>query len=219
VVAAREAFHIPAWTLSTPPALRGKALSRGTNPCANGVTTGLWLAASRLHRRRRDLGAFFRLMKARLGTPKAITATAHTLARLIYTMLEHGTAYVRQRMADYEQRYRDRTAHTLTRRAQALGCALVKTYAGTPMSRSLPRSSSLEGLRRSRGTRRPSAYSSTWVVRLPLAVRAMWEKAESGVAPCQCFSPAETCTTSPVVMTSCVASVAMMPFPAVTNST
>jgi hypothetical protein len=31
-------------------------------------------------------------MKARLGTPKAITATAHRLARLIYTMLKHGTA-------------------------------------------------------------------------------------------------------------------------------
>ena len=32
-------------------------------------------------------------MKARLGTPKAITATAHKLARLIYAMLKHGTAH------------------------------------------------------------------------------------------------------------------------------
>jgi transposase len=72
-------------------------------------------------------------MKARLGTPKAITATAHKLARLIYTMLKHGTTYVRQSMADDEQHYRDRTVQSLTRRAQALGCALVKPYAGTPM--------------------------------------------------------------------------------------
>jgi transposase len=51
-------------------------------------------------------GAFLRPMKARLGAPKAITATTHTLARLMYTMLGHGTAYVRQSMADYEQHYR-----------------------------------------------------------------------------------------------------------------
>jgi hypothetical protein len=31
-------------------------------------------------------------------------------------------------------------------------------------------------------------YSSTCVVVLPFAVNAMWENAESGVAPCQCFS-------------------------------
>jgi transposase len=72
-------------------------------------------------------------MKARLGTPKAITATAHTLARLIYTTLGHGIVYVRQRLADYERHYRDRTVQSLTRRAQALGCALGKPYAGTPM--------------------------------------------------------------------------------------
>jgi hypothetical protein len=35
-------------------------------------------------------------MKGRLGTPQAITATAHKLARLLYTMLKHGTADVRQ---------------------------------------------------------------------------------------------------------------------------
>jgi hypothetical protein len=33
-------------------------------------------------------------MQARLGTPKAMTATAHTLARLVDTLLKHGTADV-----------------------------------------------------------------------------------------------------------------------------
>jgi transposase len=64
-----------------------------------------------------------RRMKARLGTPKAITATAHKLARLIYTRLKHGTAYVRESLADYEQHYRDRIVQHLTRRAKALGYA------------------------------------------------------------------------------------------------
>jgi transposase len=71
-------------------------------------------------------------MKARLGTPKAITATAHKLARLLYTLLKHGTVYVRQSLADYEQHYRDRMLQQLTRRAKALGYALVQTPAATP---------------------------------------------------------------------------------------
>ncbi len=71
-------------------------------------------------------------MKARLGAPKAITATAHKLARLVYSMLKHGTAYVMQGMDEYEQQYRDRTVKNLTRRAKTLGSTLVQTSEGTP---------------------------------------------------------------------------------------
>jgi len=35
-------------------------------------------------------------MRARLGPPQAITATAHNLARLVYSMLKHGTDHVDQ---------------------------------------------------------------------------------------------------------------------------
>jgi hypothetical protein len=109
------------------------------------VATALHLAASCLQRSQSALGAFFRRMNARVGTPKAITATAHTLARLISTMLKHGTAYVRQRLADDEPQYQDRILQHVTRRAKALGYALVKTPTGAPMSCSRPRSSSSEG--------------------------------------------------------------------------
>ena len=40
------------------------------------------------------LGAFLRRKKAHLGAPKAITVTAHKLARLIYSMLRNGQEYV-----------------------------------------------------------------------------------------------------------------------------
>jgi transposase len=110
----------------------GKVLSRGTKPCATRAATARRLAASCLQRRQSALGAFFRRMKARLGTPKAITATAHKLARMIYTMLKHGTAYVRQSLADYAQHDRDRMIQPLTRRAKALGYALVQTPMGAP---------------------------------------------------------------------------------------
>jgi hypothetical protein len=92
----------------------------------------LRLAASCLHRRQSALGAFCRRMKARLGTPKAITATAHTLARLIYTMLKHGTASVRQHLADDEQPYRNRMVQNLTRRAKGFGYVVVQISEGTP---------------------------------------------------------------------------------------
>jgi hypothetical protein len=52
----------------------GKVLSRRVRPGAHRVTVALRLAARSLHHSQSALGAFFRRMKARLGTPKAITA-------------------------------------------------------------------------------------------------------------------------------------------------
>jgi hypothetical protein len=62
-------------------------------------------------------------------------------------------------------------------------------------------------------------YGADGVVVLPFAVKAMCEKSESGVAPCQCFSSAVICTTSPTMISCSSVSVAIMPVPAVTNST
>jgi len=73
-----------------------------------------------------SLGAFFRRLKARLGAPKAITATAHKLARLIYRMLRFGTEYVDRGQDYYEQRYQSRVVAHLMRRAQQLGYQLIK---------------------------------------------------------------------------------------------
>jgi len=42
-------------------------------------------------------------------------------------MLQHGTAYVKRGMDEYEQQYRDRAVKTLTRRAKTLGYTLLKT--------------------------------------------------------------------------------------------
>ena len=42
-------------------------------------------------------GGFYRRIKARPGAPKAITATAHKLARIFYRMWATGRAYERGR--------------------------------------------------------------------------------------------------------------------------
>ena len=75
------------------------------------------------------MGAFFRRMKARLGTPKAITATAHKLARLVYSLLQHGSAYVQQGLEHYEAQYRERKVTTMAKQAKALGYTLVPLVA------------------------------------------------------------------------------------------
>jgi hypothetical protein len=59
-----------------------------------------------------------------MDRPKAITATAHKLARLIYTLLTKGTDYVDVGAAQYERQFRDRTLQNLKKRAQALGFEL-----------------------------------------------------------------------------------------------
>jgi transposase len=104
----------------------GKKLSSRTKPSASRAAAALRLAASSLYRSRSALGAFYRRMKARLGAPKAVTATAHKLARLVYRMLRFGTEYVDRGQDYYERRYQSRVVSTLMRRAQELGYKLVK---------------------------------------------------------------------------------------------
>jgi transposase len=105
----------------------GKVLSRKVRPSTNRAATALRLAAHCLHRSHSALGAFFRRLKARLGAPKAITATAHKLARLLYRLLRYGEAYVTQGMEEYERAYRERTIRNLARKAKALGYKLLPT--------------------------------------------------------------------------------------------
>ena len=71
------------------------------------------------------LGAFLRRKKAHLGAPKAITATAHKLARLIYSMLRYGQDYVDAGAEYYESQYQHRALRAAKRRASQLGYQLV----------------------------------------------------------------------------------------------
>ncbi len=85
----------------------------------------LRLAANALHRSNSALGAFLRRKKAHLGAPKAITATAHKLARLVYSMLRYGQKYVNAGAECYESQYQHRALRAAKRRAAQLGYQLV----------------------------------------------------------------------------------------------
>ena len=91
------------------------------------------LAAQSLARSHSALGAYYRRMRGRLGGPQAITATAHKLARLIYSLLRYGTAYVDAGQHAYEQQYRDRVLSNLQRKAHAFGYKLMRVEEAAAM--------------------------------------------------------------------------------------
>jgi hypothetical protein len=70
-----------------------------------------------------------RRQRSRLGSPKAITATAHKLARIVYHLVRYGDAYVKQTEAAYVEQVRERLERQLHRRAAELGCEVKKREA------------------------------------------------------------------------------------------
>ena len=63
------------------------------------------------------LGANFRRLRQKLGAPKAITAMAHKLARLLYRMLKFGKDYVDRGTEYYETKYRQHRIKWLIKQA------------------------------------------------------------------------------------------------------
>src|SRR5919197_1459461 len=103
----------------------GKRYRMRSKPSANRAATALRLAAQGVANSHSALGAYDRRMRARLGAPTAMTATAHKLARLVYSMLRYGTAYVDAGQQASEQQDRDRVLTNLQRQAKAFGYQLV----------------------------------------------------------------------------------------------
>jgi len=83
-----------------------RVVARGTRRVVNRAATALRQAANTLIRSRSYLGAQYRRFRTKLGAPKAVTAMAHRLARLVYRMLKYGQAYVDKGTEYYEERFR-----------------------------------------------------------------------------------------------------------------
>ncbi len=103
----------------------GKVMSGKTKRCANRAAQALRMAAAALRTSQSALGAYFRRLCSRMDKPKAITAAAHKLARLIYAMLTKGQEYTDQGQDHFEERYQQRVLHNLARRAKQMGMTLV----------------------------------------------------------------------------------------------
>lgn len=103
----------------------GQIKSSRTRPGVNRAAVAFRLAAYGLQGSQGALGAFLRRKKAHLGAPKALTATAHKLARLVYFALKNGMAYVRQTQEAYETKMREQQIKSLHKKARQLGFEMV----------------------------------------------------------------------------------------------
>lgn len=117
------ANHFSSW-LGLAPGTKisgGKRLSGKTKASANRAAEIFRIAAFTLSNSHSALGAFLRRMKTRLGAPKAITATAHKIARLFYIMLRFGKDYKDTGATYYEVQYRSRVIKNMQTKAAKLG--------------------------------------------------------------------------------------------------
>ncbi|HWZ43582.1 MAG TPA: IS110 family transposase, partial [Candidatus Saccharimonadales bacterium] len=83
-------------------------------------------AASTLIKSQSYLGAQYRRFRTRLGAPKAITAMAHKLARLVYRMLKYGLQFVDKGVTEYQTKFREIQLRQLTKKASELGFQLTE---------------------------------------------------------------------------------------------
>jgi len=107
-----------------------EALGRFVNRAA----TALRVAAQSLWRSNSYLGALYRKFASRLGAPKAITACAHKLARIIYRSLKYGFEYVDKGQQHLEQQHKERTLKSLKKQAERCGLMLVDMETGECLS-------------------------------------------------------------------------------------
>ena len=110
----------PGTQISGDKALRGKPVKR-----VNRAGQALRMAATSARNSQSFIGAAHRARLSRLDTPRAVKATAHPLARLIYAMLTRGEAYVDRGMEQFEIHRRERQLRSLNRKARQLGFSIV----------------------------------------------------------------------------------------------
>ena len=103
----------------------GKVLKRKTRKVVSRLATVLRLAATTLRASDSYLGEQFRRLRTRLGAPKAITAMAAKLARLVYRMLKYGQEYVDKGSDQYAAKYHEQQIRHLKKKAAQHGFTLV----------------------------------------------------------------------------------------------
>ena len=103
----------------------GKVLSGRTKASKNRVKEALRMAAYSLTFSDSYLGAYYRRMRAKLGAPKAITATAHKLARIIYHMLKYQKEYHELGAEQFEKEQWQKNLNRIQKQAREMGYKLV----------------------------------------------------------------------------------------------
>jgi transposase len=103
----------------------GKVLWTGTRKVNCRAATALRMAAQSLHHSKSALGDFYRRMRAKLGAPKAITAAAHKLARIIFHLISTREEFDDSKFAADQLRFQKRQETKLRAKAKSLGYELI----------------------------------------------------------------------------------------------
>jgi transposase len=102
----------------------GKVLHKSTRRSQNRVRQALRMAASSLHHDKSYLGDKYRRLRAKLGAPKAITAMAHQIARIIWYLITHQVAFDMSIFAELEKANQKRHLNRLNSAAHQMGYQL-----------------------------------------------------------------------------------------------
>jgi hypothetical protein len=100
-------------------------MSSATRDVKSRVAETLRLAAQSLWHAQNYFGELYRRWKARLGGPKAITAMAHKLARIVWHLLKHRQAFNPEVFRKEEEKMRRKKLARLQNTAAALGYRLI----------------------------------------------------------------------------------------------
>jgi len=103
----------------------GKVLWTGTRKVNCRAATALRMAAQSLHHSKSALGDFYRRMRAKLGAPKAITAAAHKLARILFHLISTHQEFDDSKFAGDQLRFQKRQEAKLRAKAKSMGFELI----------------------------------------------------------------------------------------------
>ena len=103
----------------------GRMLWRGTRRTKHRGGQIFRLAAMGLHHDQTPMGGYLRRMKSRLGPAGAITATAHKIATIFYSMVKNQVEYDITLWANYDAQRERRLEANLKRQAHRRGYKLV----------------------------------------------------------------------------------------------
>ena len=128
-------------------------------------------------------------MQSRMGTAQAITATAHTLARLVSTLLTHGTESVQQGLQEDAARYRDRAVRNVARKARELAFERVPATNCEPAPRPCPPSGGIDVLHgpHVESTTPPQGSSDRWETgtEVPNEAKIYWARYSEWLPSCK----------------------------------
>jgi len=81
------------------------------------------IAANSLYHSKSTLGDYFRRIKAKAGTPKAVVATARKLAIIYYKMVANKEAFNPKALLDYQHKYKEKKINQLRKKIALLEAA------------------------------------------------------------------------------------------------